>query len=391
MRNRRHALGPFLSCVAIAVLSSSFLAAAQERGIQGRKAPSWGVEQWINLPENKDTLDIDDYRGKVLYLYCFQSWCPGCHKHGFPTLKEMIGRFEDDEDVAFVAVQTVFEGFHTNTFERAKEVAERYELEIPVGHSGEDGQRSELMTRYRTGGTPWVVIIDKEGVVRFDGFHVRTDPAERFIRKLADAPGTERHSRLPGRRQGIGFANAPQETPVPVPAAGADVVGKKLPLDDLTWVAPEEGPPSLEGKVTLVRWWTDTCPFCAASLPAIEKLEEQFGGRGLQTVGVYHPKPPRPMKDQTVRTAAKDFGYSGYLARDNDWSVLEDVYLDTGDRPATSAAFLLDEEGVIRYVHPGPSLHPAEGAGDAPVQRAYDRLVDAVEALLRRLDRQTEA
>ena len=27
------------------------------------------------------------------------------------------------------------------------------------------------MKRYRSGGTPWVVIIDRKGVVRFNNFH----------------------------------------------------------------------------------------------------------------------------------------------------------------------------------------------------------------------------
>ena len=36
-----------------------------------------------------------DFRGKVVYLYFFQSWCPGCHRHGFPTLQAMSKHFAD--------------------------------------------------------------------------------------------------------------------------------------------------------------------------------------------------------------------------------------------------------------------------------------------------------
>ncbi|PON17524.1 hypothetical protein C2W62_12725 [Candidatus Entotheonella serta] len=51
-------------------------AAAQERtlGILNQKAPAWGVLQWFQLPEDKTRLDIGDFTGKVVYLYCFQSW-----------------------------------------------------------------------------------------------------------------------------------------------------------------------------------------------------------------------------------------------------------------------------------------------------------------------------
>lgn len=174
--------------VFVAVLVAGLSGAAADQrpkpGIVGKAAPSWGVTEWINLPEKKTTLDIANFKGKVVYLFCFQSWCPGCHSSGFPTLRTMIDRFKDADDVAFVAVQTVFEGFSTNTRDRAWETAREYKLTIPVGHSGKDHRRSVLMQRYRTGGTPWVVIIDKQGVVRFNGFRITPDRARKMIDEL---------------------------------------------------------------------------------------------------------------------------------------------------------------------------------------------------------------
>lgn len=51
-------------------------AAAQERtlGILNQKAPPLGVSEWFHLPEGKTAWDIGDVKGKVVYLYCFQSW-----------------------------------------------------------------------------------------------------------------------------------------------------------------------------------------------------------------------------------------------------------------------------------------------------------------------------
>ena len=113
------------------------------RGILDQKAPSFGVTQWRNLPKGKTTLDIDDFKGKVLYLYGFQSWCPGCISHGFPTLQKLTKRFAGEDEVAFVAVQTVFEGFNTNTPGAAWRMAKRFNLSIPIGHDGSNGKRSE--------------------------------------------------------------------------------------------------------------------------------------------------------------------------------------------------------------------------------------------------------
>jgi len=81
-------------------------------------------------------------------------------------------------------VQTVFEGFSTNTRDRAWETAREYKLTIPVGHSGTDNRRSVLMQRYRTGGTPWVVVIDKKGIVRYNAFRITPDRAQNMIDEL---------------------------------------------------------------------------------------------------------------------------------------------------------------------------------------------------------------
>lgn len=166
-------------------------ATVNERGIVGKQAPSWSVDQWLNLPPGKQKIDVQDYHGKTLYMFCFQSWCPGCHRSGFPTLQKVISRFRDNDNVAFVAIQTVFEGYASNTFEHAKQVARKYKLTIPVGQSGENGTRSKVMTHYRSGGTPWVVIIDRDGVVRYNDFHIGVEEADKIIHTLLKSPPTK--------------------------------------------------------------------------------------------------------------------------------------------------------------------------------------------------------
>ena len=90
----------------------------------------------------------------------------------------------------FLAVQTVFEGFRTNTAAWAKAVAVgKFKLDIPIGHdAGPDGKRSVVLKRYRTGGTPWVVLIGKKGVVRYNDFGTDVKPAD-AIRHIARLRG----------------------------------------------------------------------------------------------------------------------------------------------------------------------------------------------------------
>jgi len=129
-------------------------------------------------------LDLKDFKGKVVYLYCFQSWCPGCHKYGFPTLKKAINNFKGEKDVSFVAVQTVFEGASVNTPARAWSTAKKYDLKIPVGHSGDEKTSPPLMRNYRTGGTPWTIIIGRNGKVRYNDFHIEPAAAIKLIEGL---------------------------------------------------------------------------------------------------------------------------------------------------------------------------------------------------------------
>ncbi|PON17523.1 hypothetical protein C2W62_12720 [Candidatus Entotheonella serta] len=90
----------------------------------------------------------------------------------------MTKHYADDPEVVFIAVQTTFEGYGINTFEKAKTTMARYNLTIPTGQSGTEGTFSPLMRAYRTGGTPWTIIIDKSGVVRYNDYFI---PPQRAI------------------------------------------------------------------------------------------------------------------------------------------------------------------------------------------------------------------
>ncbi len=153
-------------------------------GIVGHPAPDWEVSHWHQLPNGLESLNVGDYRGKVLYLYFFQSWCPGCHTSGFPTLVTLQREFADKDDVAFVVIQTTFEGHDENRADKLQPTAERYNLNIPFGQSAGEFGTPEIMQRYRTGGTPWVVMVDKEGKVVFNDFHVDPEAASAAIRQL---------------------------------------------------------------------------------------------------------------------------------------------------------------------------------------------------------------
>lgn len=155
-------------------------------GILNQKAPELTVNVWQQLPKSNTTNEIklEDYRGKVVYLYFFQSWCPGCHSQGFPTLAQLQKKFADDKEVVFLTIQTTFEGKSTNTPQRGLATAKKFKLQIPVGHSEAKRGSPQIMRDYRTGGTPWTVVVDKKGIVRFNDFHIKPADGTKLIETL---------------------------------------------------------------------------------------------------------------------------------------------------------------------------------------------------------------
>ncbi|MFT4831781.1 MAG: thiol-disulfide isomerase/thioredoxin [Psychroserpens sp.] len=151
------------------------------------RAPEFDVKNWVDANGNKtEPIQLSDFDGKFKVLYCFQSWCPGCHSTGLPNLKKMVAALEGNEKVVFLAIQTVFEGHDDNTYNKMLEIQKKYDLKIPFGHdAGNDGNsRSNIMTNYKTGGTPWFILIDKHNNVVFADFHLNVDAAMEVLKSI---------------------------------------------------------------------------------------------------------------------------------------------------------------------------------------------------------------
>jgi thiol-disulfide isomerase/thioredoxin len=151
------------------------------------KAQEFDVPTWVDANGNKiDQVKLADFKDKFKVVFCFQSWCPGCHSKGFPDLKKMVDALKHNDNVIFLAIQTVFEGFEENTFEKMLENQKKYDLQIPFGHdAGSDGKsQSNFMQNYKTGGTPWFVFIDKNDNIVFTDFHLKVDAAIEFLNTI---------------------------------------------------------------------------------------------------------------------------------------------------------------------------------------------------------------
>ncbi|MEM7260174.1 MAG: TlpA disulfide reductase family protein [Pseudomonadota bacterium] len=175
--NRRRVMAAGAGLLAAAAVPE-IRAQSRNYGIEGQAAPEIKLDYWIDKNGDPADFSVTENRGKWVFLKCFQNWCPGCHASGFPTLQQFSERFHEHPKVAIAGIQTVFEGFGSNTQADVRKLQKRYDLPIIMGHdpgNRDDPQgdhRSQTMKLYRTGGTPWLIVIDPAGTVVYNHFNV---------------------------------------------------------------------------------------------------------------------------------------------------------------------------------------------------------------------------
>jgi thiol-disulfide isomerase/thioredoxin len=172
---------------------------------------------------------------------------------------------------------------------------------------------------------------------------------------------------------------------VPTSRGGLDRIGTPAPAwGAMEWLGSE--PLTLEdlrGRVVLIRFWTDTCPFCRATAPALAQLDADHREQGVTVIGMYHPKPRGSVRTPAeVAAVIEAWGWRFPVALDTRWAALDAFWLGHGPRDATSASFVLDRQGVIRYVHPGPEFHPDGPADHESCRRDYAEIRAVLAALL---------
>ena len=195
----------------------------------------------------------------------------------------------------------------------------------------------------------------------------------------------------PGDGQGgeapRGAAAGDETRSVPTSRGGRELVGQPAKAwGALQWIGSEPLTlESLRGSVVLVRFWTDTCPFCAATAPALATIHADYADRGLVVLGFFHPKPRGSARSlDAIEARARELGITFPIAVDADWATLDDWWLAGGERRATSVSFLLDREGTIRFVHPGPEFSPDSERELS--RRDHEQVRAAIEALLAERD-----
>ncbi len=93
-------------------------------------------------------------------------------------------------------------------------------------------------------------------------------------------------------RHGVVGAQTPaarEATAAPLPAVGNALLLPEVTLFDGSVFRPAQA----QGRVTLLYWWSSTCPFCALQSPEMQKLWLAHKSRGLQILTLSVDRTPQ--------------------------------------------------------------------------------------------------
>lgn len=111
--------------------------------------------KWVLGDENGKEYRLSQYKGKVVVLDFWGTWCKWCKK-AMPKIQEIYKEFKD-KDVAVFGISCQ-EPPNTNPAEYMKKVGAEYQLLV---------QGDEVANHYKIKGYPTLYIVDKNGKIAF--------------------------------------------------------------------------------------------------------------------------------------------------------------------------------------------------------------------------------
>lgn len=114
-----------------------------------------------------------------------------------------------------------------------------------------------------------------------------------------------------------------------------------------------------KGQIVFLNFWATWCPPCRAEMPDMESIHQQYKDKGVALLGVnstgaelqWRGKNSEKAKEQVKEFIDKE-GYTFTIPLDIDDKVYED-YSKLYPINGIPTTFMIDREGIIRYVRPG--------------------------------------
>lgn len=135
----------------LAVLATSLLASHAAALEEGDRAPAFAAPSL----SGEGTVELGQYRGKVVYLDFWASWCGPCLK-AIPEIEDMRSEFPADQ----------FQILAVNLDQQQKK-ALRFLEKNPIGYPSAADPKGRLPVQFGVETMPTSYLIDGDGVIRY--------------------------------------------------------------------------------------------------------------------------------------------------------------------------------------------------------------------------------
>jgi len=144
-----------------------------------RVAPGTTAPAFSLTDIDGNTVSLEDFKGKVVYLDFWASWCGPCMRE-VPHAKELKERFKEQEDLVFLYISV------DEDLDAWKNTVAQHE--IKGVHLNIQGMGNETAELYNVKGVPTFFIIDRDGVIH-NNSPARPSSGELIDQQLKDALG----------------------------------------------------------------------------------------------------------------------------------------------------------------------------------------------------------
>lgn len=143
---------------------------------EAQPAPPLVARHWLNVQRAPM---LEELRGRVVVLQAFQMLCPACILHALPQAARIEAAFEPNE-VVVMGVHAVFEHDEPTRTRALNTFLYEYGVDMPVAVdvASLDSRTPTLTEAYGFAGTPSMVLIDREGMLRA---HVLGRPSDLLV------------------------------------------------------------------------------------------------------------------------------------------------------------------------------------------------------------------
>ena len=137
--------------------------------------------QFIKKDKDGNTISLEDYKGKLVLLDFWGSWCSPC-RASHPHLKELYKEYKD-KDFEIIAIAN--EVVKSPEEQRTKWLEAIEKDGIPWVHVlNNDGQEiQDLVKDYRITGFPTKILLDKDGKILLRVTASATDDIDKMLEK----------------------------------------------------------------------------------------------------------------------------------------------------------------------------------------------------------------